>query len=206
MSRAWNDLVAAVADSTPGGVVGVALAVLIVAAVVALLWYTWPPSLWLGGDRRGGRERRSGRRRFRFGWPKWRWRLRRWRRRRHRRPAADADELAPDELPEVAAAVLTLTADELAAAGRYDEAVRERLRAVVRELVERQVIEHRPGWTVTELAGEAGRARPPAAAPLREASGVFSEIWYGQRPATVDDDVRMRACARAVHEALAVPA
>jgi len=206
MSRWWNDVVAALADVTPGGVIGVAIGLLILAAVVAILWYTWPPRLFFGRGSAGGRDGGGRRRRSRSGWPRWRWRLR-WRRRRKRRKAAaDLDELAPDELPDVPARVLALTADQLAAQGRYAEAVRERLRAIVRELVEREIVDHRPGWTVTELAAAAGHARPLAAPGLQGASGTFSEIWYGQRPATVEDDVRMRDHAQDIHQALAVAA
>jgi len=68
--------------------------------------------------------------------------------------------------------------------------------------VEHAVVGHRPDWTVTELAGAAGRALPPAAAPLGEAATVFSDIWYAQRPATADDDARMRTLAAGVKEAV----
>jgi hypothetical protein len=101
-------------------------------------------------------------------------------------------------MPELPAADLASLADRLAADGRYAEAVRERLRAMVRRLVEHAVIAHRPDWTVTELAGAAGQALPPAAAPLGEAATVFSDIWYAQRPATPDADARMRALAARV--------
>jgi hypothetical protein len=102
--------------------------------------------------------------------------------------------------------VLVLSADELAAQGRYKEAVRERLRAVVRDLVDREVIEHRPGWTVSELAGMARVARPATAGPLREATDLFSRIWYAQRPASAADDAAMREHAHRVRAALAGPA
>jgi len=84
--------------------------------------------------------------------------------------------------------------------------VRERLRAIVRELIDREVIQHRPGWTITELAAIAARARPATADPLRGAAMVFSDIWYGQRPATAGDDVAMRGYAASVHSALEVAA
>jgi len=209
MSRAWNEFVAQLADITPGGIVGVVIALLLVATVVAVLWYAWPvqlPFLSRGGGSgtRGGTGERP-----RWHWSRWRWRWRwprwllRWLRRRKRRSTPPVlTELAPDELPDLPAGVLALTADQLAAAGRYAEAVRERLRAIVRELIEREVIDHRPGWTVTELANACARARPDAAAPLRGAADLFSEIWYGQRPATMDDDVRMREYAARVTEAL----
>ena len=54
---------------------------------------------------------------------------------------------------------LLLTADELAAAGRYAEAVRERLRAIMRGPHRAGHPADSPGWTVTELAdGAAQRA------------------------------------------------
>ena len=47
-------------------------------------------------------------------------------------------------------------ADEHAAAGRFADAVRERMRAIVRELESRGVLEPRPGRTADEVAREAG--------------------------------------------------
>lgn len=206
MSRSWNEFVAALGDVVP--VPLLALILLAVTAIVAALWYWWPE--WLPGRRRGGR------RRFRWRWPRFRrpnfrrLRLRlRWRRRRrHRRPEPTGDGYAErpgDELPELPAATLTLSADEFAAQGRYREAVRERLRAVVRDLVERNVITHHPGWTVTELAAAAGRARPATAAPLGAASDVFSRIWYAQQPADATHDQAMREYAAGVRAALDLP-
>lgn len=208
MSRWWNQLVAGIADVTPFGIYGMIAALFLLASVVALLWYTWPPRWFSGRGRRDGKEggrTRRGLRWPRLRWPKLRWRRwtwRWWRWRRRRKAPVDLDELAPDELPDLPADVLALTADQLAAAGRYAEAVRERLRAMVRELIEREVIEHRPGWTVTELATAAGRSRPATAPPLRGAADVFSEIWYGLRPATLDDDASMRRHAAAVTQEL----
>jgi hypothetical protein len=209
VSRLWNEMVAAFGDVTPGGVPVLALLLFLLAAVVAVLWFWWPawlPSRWPAIGRAGRRSRRSLLRR-RFGWPRlgrlrWRWRLR-WRRRRA--AGVTAPELPDDQVPDLPATTLALSADELAAAGRYKEAVRERLRAIVRDLIERQVISPTPGWTVTELAEWAGRARPAIAVPLREASGLFSDIWYGLRPATADDDRVMRERAEQVRHALGSP-
>jgi D-serine deaminase-like pyridoxal phosphate-dependent protein len=125
-------------------------------------------------------------------WPRWRW----------RRAAPEHADLPPDRLPDLPAAALAHSADELAAQGRYREAVRERLRAIVRDLVERDVITHRPGWTVTELAVAAGRARPATAAALAAASEIFSGIWYGQRPADAWQDAAMRDLAARVRAGL----
>jgi hypothetical protein len=90
-------------------------------------------------------------------------------------------------------------AERAAAAGDYAEAVRERFRAVVRELEQRGVLDPRAGRTVDEVAFEAGRALPVLADDLRGAAVQFDDVWYGGRPATaqgyrqlvsVDDRVR----------------
>jgi hypothetical protein len=114
-------------------------------------------------------------------------------------------EATGDELPDLPVEAFLSLADRFAAEGRYAEAVRERLRGIVRGLVDRQVIEHRPGWTVMELAQAAATARPAVGTPLREAAQVFSDIWYGQRPAGATDDARMRVLAEQVGR-LAEPA
>jgi Domain of unknown function (DUF4129) len=83
-------------------------------------------------------------------------------------------------------------ADEHAAAGRFAEAVRERMRAIVRELETRGVLDPRPGRTADEVAREAGVAVPAIAGDLRAAARVFDEVWYGGRPATPQSDALMR--------------
>jgi hypothetical protein len=83
-------------------------------------------------------------------------------------------------------------ADEHAAGGRYAEAVRERMRAIVRELETRGVLDPRPGRTADEVAWEAAAAVPAVSGDLRTAAGVFGEIWYGGRPATAQADALMR--------------
>lgn len=74
-------------------------------------------------------------------------------------------------------------ADEAAAQGRYADAVRERLRAVVRELEARGVLDPRPGRTAGEVARDGGAAVPRVADDLLRAATVFDEIWYGGRVA-----------------------
>jgi uncharacterized protein DUF4129 len=199
-TRVWSEIVALVADQVRGGVPTLILLSFLLAVLVGLGWYYWPawlPWRWrLRFDRSDGsstRRRTGWRGRFRLG--SLRWRLR-WRRRKRRPIEAELD-LPPDVLP-------ALTADQLAASGRYAEAVRERLRAVVRDLIERGVLPHSPGWTVTELARAAGRARPQLASPLTAAVDVFSEIWYGLRPATAADDTAMRGHAKEISAILAV--
>jgi len=109
---------------------------------------------------------------------------------------------AEEELPSVPVTVYQSLADRLAAEGRYAEALRERYRAAIRDLVQHGVIDHRPGWTVTELARAAAVARPAVDAPLTSATGLFSEVWYAERTATPEHDERMRSLAGDVHSHL----
>jgi hypothetical protein len=90
-------------------------------------------------------------------------------------------------------------AEAAVAAGDLAEAIRERFRALVRELEQRGVLEPRAGRTVDEVAAEAGRALPALADDLRGAAVAFDDVWYGGRTATaeryqhlvaVDDRVR----------------
>jgi Domain of unknown function (DUF4129) len=212
VSRGWTEFVAAVSDLIPLPLL--LLTMIIVALVVGALWYFFPA--WV--PRRLPRLRRP-RWRWRWRWrirrPSFRWHLRwsrpdlrgalqrllawlralrwPWRRKTAEEPTeAPGDEQLPadDLLPALPAGTLASLADRLAEQGRYAEAIRERLRAMVRYLVERGVIEDRPGWTVTELSAAAG------VAPLHEAASVFSDVWYAQRPATAELDARMRELAQ----------
>lgn len=89
-------------------------------------------------------------------------------------------------------------ADRHAARGEWADAVRERLRAVVRSLEERTILDPRPGRTADEAAAEAGAALPLCAAGLREAARLFDEVCYGGRPAGSDTDARLRELDRRV--------
>lgn len=192
MSRWWTEAVAAFGDVVPLPLA--ALCLLVAAVLIGAGWYWWPR--WV--PRRFPRLRMP---RIRLRRPRLRWPFRR-RKRETQEPVRPAAETVVDELPDLPVAAFVSLADRLASEGRYAEAVRERLRAMVRELIERQVVEHRPGWTVTELAGAAAKARPVVDAPLRAAGGVFSEVWYGQRPAGEQHDERMRELAAQMHRAL----
>lgn len=170
---------AALGDVVPLPLAGLIL--LGVALLVAVAWYFFPA--WVP------------RRLPRFRFPRLRWpRLPRLRRPRFRRPRRSRDDDPPGvrlpapRLPEPAGPGL---ADRLAAEGRYAEAVRERLREMVRLLVVRQVVEPRPGLTVVELTEAAARARPQVRPTLHAAGAIFSDLWYAQRPATAAHDRRM---------------
>ncbi|WP_420116043.1 DUF4129 domain-containing protein [Micromonospora sp.] len=192
MSRWWTEAVAALGDVLPLPLA--ALLVVLLAGVVALAWYHFPA--WV--------PRRLPRLRLpRLRMP--RWRLPRRRRRTADGPGAVAlprPRTADDDLPADAARSL---ADRLAAEGRYAEAVRERLRAMVRRLVAVGAVAPRAGMTVTELTEAAARARPPVDPPLRAAGAIFAELWYAQRPAAADHDRRMRELADDLDRALSAP-
>jgi uncharacterized protein DUF4129 len=94
-------------------------------------------------------------------------------------------------------------ADAHAAAGEWAPALRERLRAVVRELEERGLLDNRAGRTADEVAVEAGRVIPSSADQLRAAARSFDDVWYGGRPATPEMDERLRAVDEAVQHARA---
>ncbi|MBT2448390.1 DUF4129 domain-containing protein [Streptomyces sp. ISL-43] len=89
-------------------------------------------------------------------------------------------------------------ADALASEGRWSEAVQERMRAVVRSLEERTLLDPRPGRTADEAAAEAAVSLPSHAGALRAAARTFDDVTYGARPA----DAAMYAALRDLDLAL----
>ncbi|WP_354640829.1 DUF4129 domain-containing protein [Kitasatospora camelliae] len=122
---------------------GIALAVVLVALLVAALWW-------------------------RLGAP--------------RRAAGSADPLFSADGPRTAAGHREAASGH-AAAGEWTAAVREQMRALVRALEERALLDARPGRTADEAAGEAGRALPGHAAALAAAARLFDDIAFGERTA-----------------------
>ncbi|RGC69688.1 hypothetical protein C5N14_04610 [Micromonospora sp. MW-13] len=190
LSRWWTETTAALGDHLPLPLA--ALLLLLTAGLAALGWYhhpAWVPHRLPRLRLRLPRRRRS--------------RPPRVRRRRGTGPAtAGAPVPAPDAAPADAGPL----ADRLAAQGRYAEAVRERLRGMLGELVARRVVEQRPGMTVAELTAAATARRPPVGPPLAAAAGIFSDLWYAQRPAAAEHDHRMRELAADLHLVLTAPA
>jgi hypothetical protein len=84
-----------------------------------------------------------------------------------------------------AAAEHRALADAAFAAGDVAAAIRHRFRAVIRGLEERGLLDPQPGRTVDEAAAEAAAVLPEHASPLQAAVGVFDDVWYGGRAATV---------------------
>ncbi|WP_435881244.1 DUF4129 domain-containing protein [Streptomyces bobili] len=99
----------------------------------------------------------------------------------HRRTASAAALF--DDRPRSAADHRS-TAEAHAAQGHWNQAVQERMRAIVRSLEERALLDIRPGRTADEAAAEAGQTLPAHTARLRSAARDFDDVTYGGRTAT----------------------
>ena len=201
MTRFVDELAASVFDVVPGQYV--LLILLVLAGLTGALWY-WYPS-WVP------------RRLPHFHRPRWwrlprlRWRLRlRWPFRRKPRTRKVKAEKKPEpaytkpepDRPATVPGVHLSLADRLAAEGRYAEAIRERLRETFGVLTAAGVVAPEPGETAAELAWTASARRPAVAVPLGGATELFSEVWYGDRPAGQDQDQRMRSLSGEVQDRL----
>jgi hypothetical protein len=89
-------------------------------------------------------------------------------------------------------------ADAAAARGDHETAVLEQMRAVVRALEERGVIEPRPGRTAAEVARDGGDGMPSATPVLVAAARTFDDVVYGGGAAGPDEVETLRAADRAV--------
>lgn len=106
----------------------------------------------------------------------------RWRLGAPRRTGATSPALFGER--PLSAAEHRSAAEAHAAQGHWKAAVQERMRAMVRSLEERALLDARPGHTADEAATEAGHALPPYATRLSTAAHTFDEITYGGRAAT----------------------
>jgi len=89
-------------------------------------------------------------------------------------------------------------ADTAAAVGDWATAVRERFRAIIRQLEEDGRLDRRPGRTADEAADEGGRSLPAQAGALRAGARIFDEVVYGEHPASAAQDERLRLLDDAV--------
>ncbi|MFG2684351.1 DUF4129 domain-containing protein [Streptomyces sp. NPDC048392] len=105
-----------------------------------------------------------------------------WRLGTPRRGPASAPTLF-DDRPR-SAADHRAAAQAHAAQEHWNQAVQERMRAVVRALEERALLDTRPGRTADEAATEAGRALPAHRDRLHTAARDFDDVTYGGRPGT----------------------
>ncbi|MEU6589283.1 DUF4129 domain-containing protein [Streptomyces sp. NPDC046881] len=97
-----------------------------------------------------------------------------------RRPVSAA--VLFDERPR-SAAEHRAASEAHAAQGHWNQAVQERMRALVRSLEERALLDVRPGRTADEAAAEAGRVLPAHSDRLRAAAREFDDVTYGGRRA-----------------------
>jgi hypothetical protein len=84
-------------------------------------------------------------------------------------------------------------AEAQAVQGHWNQAVQERMRAVVRSLEERALLDVRPGRTADEAASEAGSALPAHADRLHTAARDFDDVTYGGRSAAEGTYLRLAA-------------
>lgn len=96
-------------------------------------------------------------------------------------------------------------AEHAAAQQDWATAIRQRLRAVSRQLEEDGVLNPVPGRTAGELAQDAGGMMPTYADDLVAAAAAFDDVTYGRRPGTepqyrlivgLDDRVRHHSAGR----------
>lgn len=91
------------------------------------------------------------------------------------------------------------SAAEIAAtAGDFATAVRERFRAIVRELEERGVLDELSGRTADEAAREAGVRFPDLRDELLAAAALFDAVHYGGHTVSTVDYERLVALDRGV--------
>lgn len=110
----------------------------------------------------------------------WRVGIPRWTKRQHRTGELELDPTRP-------AADYRATAEAAAEAGDWPAAVRDRFRALVRELEIRTVLDVRPARTAWEAAIAAHRLLPDRRADLFAGADLFSAVSYGDRPAQAAD-------------------
>jgi hypothetical protein len=123
----------------------------------------------------------------------WRVGLPRWRRRQR------DESLALD--PTAAAADYRELAERQAQEGQWAAAVRDRFRAVVRELEVRTILDVRPARTAWEAAYSASRALPGSADALHTGAEMFNAVVYGDREADAATYAQMVAVDETVTRA-----
>jgi len=120
----------------------------------------------------------------------------RWRAGPLRRSAKSGAVLA--DAPRLQAAEHRGRAELAAQRQDWHTAVVEGMRAVVRELEERGVLEPRLGRTAAEVAADSSLVVPGLADALRQAADTFDAVMYGGCQADAADARRVRAADDAV--------
>lgn len=84
------------------------------------------------------------------------------------------------EVPLFGAALHRHNAEQAAKGGDWQEAIRERFRAVIAVLDEQSLLPERKDRTADEAARDAGELLPDHAAALLDAARAFDEVEYGE--------------------------
>ncbi|HTJ72133.1 MAG TPA: DUF4129 domain-containing protein [Actinospica sp.] len=84
------------------------------------------------------------------------------------------------EVPLFGAALHRHNAEQAAKGGDWQQAIRERFRAVIAVLDERSLLPERKDRTADEAARDAGALLPEHAAALTDAARAFDEVEYGE--------------------------
>lgn len=82
-------------------------------------------------------------------------------------------------------------AEAAASRGDWRAAVRDRFRAIVRELEDRTILQVRPARTAWEAAYSAVRLMPGSQAALFDGADLFNRVVYGEQPADEASYARM---------------
>ncbi|MCH9722490.1 MAG: DUF4129 domain-containing protein [Actinomycetia bacterium] len=92
----------------------------------------------------------------------------------------------------LSAAEYRARAEQAAIRADWATAIRQRLRAIGRQLEEDGALSPVPGRTAGELANETGRVLPGVSAEISSAAAIFDDVTYGERPGA-EPDYRMIA-------------
>lgn len=77
-------------------------------------------------------------------------------------------------------------------AGHWSLAVLERFRGLTRALIERAILDDRPGQTAYEVTRDAGPRLPEVAGDIQRAGELFDRVCYGEIPATAAEAAWIR--------------
>lgn len=124
---------------------------------------------------------------------------------RTRRVKRVEHELDDDPLVEEERAAVEWRSDaeRAEAEGRWKDAMRDRYRELVAELVERRVLPDVAGRTTGELRLDMAAHAPVAAEPFSEACLLFELPWYADVATGPDENARLRALTNEVLTATA---
>lgn len=88
---------------------------------------------------------------------------------------------------------------------QWKAALRCRFRALVASLVQRGQVDDVPGRTAGEYRAEVASALPEVSDAFAEATALFEDAWYGDRPTGARENARFRELAATVQAASSHP-